>query len=52
MCGCHSPGSGLITAAGSSWPQSIRIVQRKRWPTWKVDSMIVFRLRRGGTGSK
>ena len=25
----HSPGSGRITAAGSSWPQSIRIVHRK-----------------------
>jgi len=30
MCGCHSPGIGLITVAGSIWPQSTRIVQRKR----------------------
>src|ERR1700730_10790170 len=45
-------GSGRITAPGSSWPQSMRIVQRKRRPTSKVDSMIVLRARRGGTGSK
>jgi hypothetical protein len=45
-------GSGRITSPGSSWPQSTRIVQRKRRPTSKVDSMIVLRARRGGTGSK
>jgi hypothetical protein len=50
MRGCHSPGSGRMTAPGSSWPQSMRIVQRK--PTSKVDSMIVLRPRRGATGSK
>jgi hypothetical protein len=33
MRGCHSPGSGRTTAPGSSWPQSTRIVQRKRRPT-------------------
>jgi hypothetical protein len=33
MRGCHSPGSGRVTAPGSSWPQSMRIVQRKRRPT-------------------
>ena len=43
MRGCHSPGAGRITAPGSSWPQSIRIVQRKRRPTSKVDSMMVLR---------
>jgi hypothetical protein len=48
----HSPGSGRITTPGSSWPQSMRIVQRKRRPTSKVDSMIVLRARRGATGSK
>jgi hypothetical protein len=41
-----------MTAPGSSWPQSMRIVQRKRWPTSKVDSMIVLRASRGATGSK
>jgi hypothetical protein len=50
--GCHSPGSGRMTAPGSSWPQSIRIVHRKRRPTSKVDSMTVLRARRGATGSK
>jgi GMC oxidoreductase len=30
MRGCHSPGTGRITALGSSWAQSTRIVQRKR----------------------
>ena len=39
-------------APGSSWPQSTRIVQLKRRPTSNVDSMIVLRARRGGTGSK
>src|SRR5208283_1909032 len=52
MRGCHSPGTGRITAPGSSWPQSTRIVQRKRRPTSNVDSMIVLRDRCGGTGSK
>src|SRR6266705_4063968 len=37
---------------GSSWLQSTRIVQRKRRPTSNVDSMMVLRARRGGTGSK
>jgi hypothetical protein len=37
-----SPGTGRITAPGSSWPQSTRIVQRKRRPTSNVDSMPVF----------
>ena len=50
--GCHSLGSGRITAPGSSWPQSTRIVQRKRRPTSNVDSMMVLGARRGGTGSK
>jgi predicted 3-demethylubiquinone-9 3-methyltransferase (glyoxalase superfamily) len=50
--GCHSPRIGWITAPGSSWPQSTRIVQRKRRPTSNVDSMMVLRARRGGTGSK
>src|SRR5258705_3371466 len=45
-------GYRQITAPGSSWPQSIRIVQLKRRPTSNVDSMIVLRARRGGTGSK
>jgi hypothetical protein len=49
MRGCHSPGTGRITAPGSSWPQSTRIVQRKRRPTSKVDSMMVLRARRGGS---
>ena len=48
----HSPGSGRITTPGSSWPQSMRIVQRKRRPTSNVDSMMVLRARRGRTGSK
>jgi hypothetical protein len=48
----HSPGSGRITTPGSSWPQSMRIVQRKRRPTSKGVSMIVLRARRGATGSK
>ena len=52
ICGCHSPGTGRITAPGSSWPQSTRIVQLKRRPTSNVDSMMVLRARRGGTGSK
>jgi integrase len=39
--------SGRITAPGSSWLQSTRIVQRKRRPTSNVDSMIVLRARRG-----
>jgi hypothetical protein len=30
----------------------MRIVQRKRRPTSKVDSMIVLRARRGATGPK
>src|SRR5439155_11248819 len=34
------------------WPQSTRIVQLKRRPTSNVDSMMVLRARRGGTGSK
>ena len=50
--GCHSPRIGRITAPGSSWLQSTRIVQRKRRPTSNVDSMMVLRARRGGTGSK
>ena len=37
MRGCHSPATGRITAPGSSWPQSTRIVQRKRRPTSKVE---------------
>jgi hypothetical protein len=49
---CHSPGTGRITAPASSWLQSTRIVQRKPRPTSNVDSMIVLRARRGGTGSK
>src|SRR3984893_13357258 len=52
MRGCDSPGSGPITASGSSCPQSTRIVQRKRRPTSNVGSMMVLRARRGGTGSK
>jgi hypothetical protein len=32
VCGCHSPGTGPITAVGSSSPHLIRIVQRKRRP--------------------
>ena len=48
----HSPGTARITAPGSSWPQSTRIVQRKWRPTSKVDSMMVLRARRGGSGSK
>src|SRR5580693_2002800 len=39
-------------APGSSWRQSTRIVQLKRRPTSNVDSMMVLRARRGGTGSK
>jgi hypothetical protein len=39
--GYHSPASGRITAPESSWPQSMRIVERKRRPTSKVDPMIV-----------
>src|SRR5215472_2311407 len=39
MCGCHSPGTCWITALGSSSPQSTRIVQRKRRPTLKIDSI-------------
>jgi hypothetical protein len=45
-------GFRRITAPGSSWPQSTRIVQRNRRPTSKVDSMMVLRARRGATGSK
>src|SRR5580704_7082193 len=41
-----------ITASGSSWLQSTRIVHRKRRPTSNVDSMTVLRGRHGGTGSK
>jgi hypothetical protein len=52
MRGSHSPGTGRITAPGSSWPQSMRIVHRKRRPTSNVGSMTVLRARRGGTGSK
>jgi hypothetical protein len=37
MRGCHAPGSGRITAPGSIWPQSTRMVQRKRRPTSNVD---------------
>jgi len=37
---------------GSSWPQSMRIVQRKRRPTSNVALMTVLRARRGATGSK
>jgi hypothetical protein len=40
------------TLPGSSWLQSMRIVQWKRRPTSKVDSITVLRARRGGTGSK
>jgi hypothetical protein len=50
--GCHSPRTGRITTPGSSWPQSTRIVQRKRRPTSNVDSIMVLRARRGGIGSK
>jgi hypothetical protein len=45
----HSPGSGRITAPGSSWPRSMGIVQRKRRPTSKVDSMT--RIRSEGRGA-
>jgi hypothetical protein len=44
--------SGRMTAPGSSRPQSTRIVQRKRRPSSKVDSLTVLRARRGATGSK
>jgi hypothetical protein len=44
--GCHWPDTGRITAPGSSWPQSTRIVQLKRRPTSKVDSMMVLGARR------
>ena len=37
MRGCHSPGSGRITAAGSKSPQSTRIAHRKLRPTSNVD---------------
>jgi len=43
MRGYHSPGSGRITAPGSSWPQSTRMVQRKRRPTSNVDSAVHWR---------
>jgi len=43
MRGCHSPGTGRITAPASSWPQSTCIVQRKRRPTSNVRSMTVSR---------
>src|SRR5215471_6442177 len=46
------PSTGWITAPGSIWPQSTRIVQRKRQPTAKVDSRMVFLAKRGGIGSK
>ena len=49
MHGCHSPGSGRITAPGSSCPQSMRMVQRNRRPTSNVDSITVVRARRGTT---
>src|ERR1700756_2118974 len=49
---CPLPGAGRIPAPGSSWPQSTRIVHRKRRPTSKVDSITVLRARRGATGSK
>jgi hypothetical protein len=48
----REPRAGRITAPGSSWPQSTRIVQLKRRPTSNVDSMMCLRARRGGTGSK
>ena len=38
--------------AGMSRPQSTRIVQLKRRPTSNVDSMMVLRAKRDGTGSK
>jgi DNA replication protein DnaC len=37
--------------SGSSWPQSTRIVHRKRRPTSNGDSMTVLRGRHGGTGT-
>jgi hypothetical protein len=43
-----SAGVARITAPGSSWPQSTRMVQRKRRPTSNVDSMMVWRAKRGG----
>ena len=43
------PFDSRITAPGSSWPQSTRIVQLKRRQTSKVDSMIVLGARRGRT---
>jgi hypothetical protein len=50
--GAIRPGAGRIVAPGSSCPRSTRIVQRKRRPTSKVESMTVLRARRGGTSWK
>jgi len=41
--GSHSLGTGRITAPGSSWPQSIRIVDQKRRPSSNVDSRHLMR---------
>jgi hypothetical protein len=59
MRGCHWPGTGRITAPGSSWPQSTRIVQlmsdeahrrnssllTRRWR--ELESNLRFRARAG-----
>jgi hypothetical protein len=50
MHGCHSPGSGRIAAPGVELAAVDGLVQRQRRPTSNVDSMMVLRARRGGTG--
>jgi hypothetical protein len=49
MRSCQPPGTGRITAAGSSRPRWPRILQRKRRPMSNVDSMMVLQAKRGGT---
>ena len=49
---CQSPRTGRIIRPGSSSPQLIRIVHRKRRPTSKVDSVIALRARCGSSASK
>ena len=46
MRGCQPPGTGRITAAGSSRPRWPRILQRKRRPMSNVDSMMVLQAKR------
>jgi hypothetical protein len=43
MRGCHSSGTGRITAPGASWPQSTRI-DEEELADWRAGRNAVYQL--------